>query len=174
MTDLQITLPSADKTSLFTVLFFFYCVCLQTYGLHHQSENSVEMCTFVCKVHEDSPAQLAGLKVGKCAHINTTLYVCSVISTLNRHLTLMLEYSEWSLGSQGVCYCILKHKEQLPSSSSWISCFVVKWVCVNRSDISEGLLSRLEISSICQHHDSWVAALLFKQEQIQYYRAAPT
>uniref|UniRef100_A0A671MUC2 General receptor for phosphoinositides 1-associated scaffold protein-like n=1 Tax=Sinocyclocheilus anshuiensis TaxID=1608454 RepID=A0A671MUC2_9TELE len=48
---------------------------IQTYGLHHQSENSVEMCTFVCKVHEDSPAQLAGLKVGKCAHINTTLYL---------------------------------------------------------------------------------------------------
>ncbi|KAM9445150.1 general receptor for phosphoinositides 1-associated scaffold protein [Clarias gariepinus] len=37
---------------------------LQTYGLHHQDENSVEMCTFVCKVHEDSPAKLAGLKVG--------------------------------------------------------------------------------------------------------------
>ncbi|XP_034552297.1 general receptor for phosphoinositides 1-associated scaffold protein [Notolabrus celidotus] len=37
---------------------------IQTYGLHHQDQNSVEMCTFVCKVHEDSPAQEAGLKVG--------------------------------------------------------------------------------------------------------------
>ncbi|XP_068453992.1 general receptor for phosphoinositides 1-associated scaffold protein [Clinocottus analis] len=37
---------------------------IQTYGLHHQDQNSVEMCTFVCKVHEDSPAQQAGLKVG--------------------------------------------------------------------------------------------------------------
>ncbi|KAG9333985.1 hypothetical protein JZ751_009301 [Albula glossodonta] len=37
---------------------------IQTYGLHHQNENSVEMCTFVCKVHEGSPAQNAGLKVG--------------------------------------------------------------------------------------------------------------
>ncbi|XP_041712416.1 general receptor for phosphoinositides 1-associated scaffold protein isoform X3 [Coregonus clupeaformis] len=37
---------------------------IQTYGLHHQDENSVEMCTFVCKVHDDSPAQQAGLKVG--------------------------------------------------------------------------------------------------------------
>ncbi|XP_065141500.1 general receptor for phosphoinositides 1-associated scaffold protein [Paramisgurnus dabryanus] len=37
---------------------------IQTYGLHHQNENSVEMCTFVCKVHEDSPAQRAGLKIG--------------------------------------------------------------------------------------------------------------
>ncbi|XP_056588646.1 general receptor for phosphoinositides 1-associated scaffold protein [Triplophysa dalaica] len=37
---------------------------IQTYGLHHQSENSVEMCTFVCRVHEKSPAQLAGIKVG--------------------------------------------------------------------------------------------------------------
>ncbi|XP_036389537.1 general receptor for phosphoinositides 1-associated scaffold protein [Megalops cyprinoides] len=37
---------------------------IQTYGLHHQNENSVEMCTFVCKVHEGSPAQNAGLRVG--------------------------------------------------------------------------------------------------------------
>ncbi|KAM9344472.1 general receptor for phosphoinositides 1-associated scaffold protein [Pholidichthys leucotaenia] len=37
---------------------------IQTYGLHHQDQNSVEMCTFVCKVHSDSPAQKAGLKVG--------------------------------------------------------------------------------------------------------------
>ncbi|KAM9828904.1 general receptor for phosphoinositides 1-associated scaffold protein [Syngnathus typhle] len=38
---------------------------IQTYGLHHQDHNTVEMCTFVCKVHDDSPAQLAGLKVGE-------------------------------------------------------------------------------------------------------------
>ncbi|XP_041656393.1 general receptor for phosphoinositides 1-associated scaffold protein [Cheilinus undulatus] len=37
---------------------------IQTYGLHHQDQNLVEMCTFVCKVHADSPAQEAGLKVG--------------------------------------------------------------------------------------------------------------
>ncbi|XP_010888874.1 general receptor for phosphoinositides 1-associated scaffold protein [Esox lucius] len=37
---------------------------IQTYGLHHQDQNSVEMCTFVCKVHDDSPAQQAGLKIG--------------------------------------------------------------------------------------------------------------
>lgn len=37
---------------------------IQTYGLHHQDQNSVEMCTFVYKVHEDSPAQHSGLKVG--------------------------------------------------------------------------------------------------------------
>uniref|UniRef100_A0A8C5ENR5 GRP1 (general receptor for phosphoinositides 1)-associated scaffold protein n=1 Tax=Gouania willdenowi TaxID=441366 RepID=A0A8C5ENR5_GOUWI len=39
-------------------------VVLQTYYLHHQDQNSVEMCTFVYRVHEDSPAQQAGLKVG--------------------------------------------------------------------------------------------------------------
>lgn len=37
---------------------------IQTYGLHHQDQNSVEMCTFVCKVHDNSPAQRSGLKVG--------------------------------------------------------------------------------------------------------------
>ncbi|KAL1020709.1 hypothetical protein UPYG_G00003630 [Umbra pygmaea] len=37
---------------------------IQTYGLLHQDQNSVEMCTFVCKVHDDSPALKAGLVVG--------------------------------------------------------------------------------------------------------------
>ncbi|XP_053705662.1 general receptor for phosphoinositides 1-associated scaffold protein [Synchiropus splendidus] len=37
---------------------------IQTYGLHHPQQSSLEMCTFVCKVHEDSPAHRAGLKVG--------------------------------------------------------------------------------------------------------------
>ncbi|XP_067385926.1 protein TAMALIN [Emydura macquarii macquarii] len=37
---------------------------IQTYGLHHQEKNSVDMFTFVCRVHEGSPAQLAGLKAG--------------------------------------------------------------------------------------------------------------
>ncbi|KAI4891185.1 hypothetical protein NFI96_011819, partial [Prochilodus magdalenae] len=46
---------------------------IQTYGLHHQDENSVEMCTFICKVHEDSPAKLAGLKIGDTiASVNDT------------------------------------------------------------------------------------------------------
>ncbi|XP_019721749.1 general receptor for phosphoinositides 1-associated scaffold protein [Hippocampus comes] len=38
---------------------------IQTYGLLHQDQNTVEMCTFVYKVHDDSPAQLAGLRVGE-------------------------------------------------------------------------------------------------------------
>lgn len=38
----------------------------QTYGLHHQDKNSVEMFTFVCRVHGGSPAEAAGLKAGEC------------------------------------------------------------------------------------------------------------
>uniref|UniRef100_A0A1A8SMA9 GRP1 (General receptor for phosphoinositides 1)-associated scaffold protein n=1 Tax=Nothobranchius rachovii TaxID=451742 RepID=A0A1A8SMA9_9TELE len=46
---------------------------IQTYGLHHQDQNTVEMCTFVCKVHENSPSQTAGLKVGDTiASVNDT------------------------------------------------------------------------------------------------------
>ena len=37
----------------------------QTYGLHHQDRNSVEMFTFVCQVHGGSPAEAAGLKAGE-------------------------------------------------------------------------------------------------------------
>lgn len=50
--------------SLFCRSVSFFCL-FQTYGLHHQDQNSVEMCTFVCKVHDNSPAQEAGLKVGE-------------------------------------------------------------------------------------------------------------
>ncbi|XP_066209838.1 protein TAMALIN [Saccopteryx leptura] len=37
---------------------------IQTYGLHHREEQRVDMVTFVCRVHESSPAQLAGLTAG--------------------------------------------------------------------------------------------------------------
>ncbi|XP_045143156.1 protein TAMALIN [Echinops telfairi] len=37
---------------------------IQTYGLHHREEQRVEMVTFVCRVHDASPAQLAGLTPG--------------------------------------------------------------------------------------------------------------
>ncbi|XP_042307247.1 protein TAMALIN isoform X2 [Sceloporus undulatus] len=37
---------------------------IQTYGLHHQDTKRVEMFTFVCRVHDSSPAQVAGLKPG--------------------------------------------------------------------------------------------------------------
>ncbi|XP_037267682.1 protein TAMALIN [Falco rusticolus] len=37
---------------------------IQTYGLHHQSRNSVEIFTFVCRVHGGSPADAAGLRPG--------------------------------------------------------------------------------------------------------------
>lgn len=37
---------------------------IQTYGLHHREEQRVEMVTFVCRVHESSPAQRAGLTPG--------------------------------------------------------------------------------------------------------------
>ncbi|XP_078057184.1 general receptor for phosphoinositides 1-associated scaffold protein [Mustelus asterias] len=37
---------------------------IQTYGLHHRDENSMEMCTFVCRVRENTPAELGGLRQG--------------------------------------------------------------------------------------------------------------
>ncbi|XP_072349806.1 general receptor for phosphoinositides 1-associated scaffold protein [Scyliorhinus torazame] len=37
---------------------------IQTYGLHHRDENAMEMCTFVCRVRENTPAELGGLRQG--------------------------------------------------------------------------------------------------------------
>lgn len=38
---------------------------LQTYGLQLRDSSAVEMCTFVCKVQEDSAAESAGLTTGE-------------------------------------------------------------------------------------------------------------
>ncbi|XP_043939748.1 protein TAMALIN [Protopterus annectens] len=37
---------------------------IQTYGVHRQDDNTVEMLTFVCRVHKNSVAEVAGLKQG--------------------------------------------------------------------------------------------------------------
>uniref|UniRef100_A0A8C5PYW7 Cytohesin 1 interacting protein n=1 Tax=Leptobrachium leishanense TaxID=445787 RepID=A0A8C5PYW7_9ANUR len=37
---------------------------IQTYKLQHQNAYAMEMCTYVCKVHENSPSSCAGLKKG--------------------------------------------------------------------------------------------------------------
>ncbi|XP_060677001.1 general receptor for phosphoinositides 1-associated scaffold protein [Hemiscyllium ocellatum] len=47
---------------------------IQTYGLHHRDENTMEMCTFVCRVRENTPAELGGLRQGDTiTSINGTL-----------------------------------------------------------------------------------------------------
>ncbi|PWA31853.1 hypothetical protein CCH79_00006456, partial [Gambusia affinis] len=55
---------------------------IQTYGLHHQEQNSVEMCTFVCRVHDGSPAHLAGLKVEGFLHKDIVQLIRSCGNTL--------------------------------------------------------------------------------------------
>lgn len=42
-----------------------YSLWLQTYGLQLKDSSAVEMCTFVRKVQEDSPAESAGLTAGE-------------------------------------------------------------------------------------------------------------
>ncbi|CAB1329965.1 unnamed protein product [Coregonus sp. 'balchen'] len=72
---------------------------IQTYGLHHQDQNSVEMCTFVCKVHDDSPAQQAGLKVGDTiASVNET----SVDGFLHKEIVQLIRASGNSIGLETV------------------------------------------------------------------------
>ncbi|CAH2305566.1 cytohesin-interacting [Pelobates cultripes] len=44
---------------------------IQTYKLQHQNAYALEMCTYVCKVHDNSPSSCAGLKKGDMlANIN--------------------------------------------------------------------------------------------------------
>ncbi|XP_029112787.1 cytohesin-interacting protein [Scleropages formosus] len=62
---------------------------IQTYGMQHRSSTMVEMCTFVCKVQEDSAAQRAGLNTGDV--IVTVNGVCTEGADHQHIVTLIRE-----------------------------------------------------------------------------------
>lgn len=62
----MLKLCRGEKKGCFWLAFLWHvCLSLQTYGLQLKNSPAVEMCTFVCKVNEDSVAESAGLTAGE-------------------------------------------------------------------------------------------------------------
>ncbi|XP_054471479.1 cytohesin-interacting protein [Anoplopoma fimbria] len=81
---------------------------IQTYGLQLKESSAVEMCTFVCKVHEDSAAENAGLTAGD---IIVTINGVSVEGSSHQHILDLIKESTNSLKMETVCGNIVKQIE---------------------------------------------------------------
>ncbi|XP_008291197.1 cytohesin-interacting protein [Stegastes partitus] len=81
---------------------------IQTYGLQLKNSSAVEMCTFVCKVQEDSAAESAGLTAGD---IIITINGASIEGSSHQRVLDLIRESTNSLKMETVCGNIVKKIE---------------------------------------------------------------
>lgn len=81
---------------------------IQTYGLQLKNSSDVEMCTFVCKVQEDSSAESAGLTAGD---IIVTINGVSIEGSSHQHIIELIRQSTNSLKMETVCGTAVKQIE---------------------------------------------------------------
>ncbi|XP_029980127.1 cytohesin-interacting protein [Sphaeramia orbicularis] len=81
---------------------------IQTYGLQLKNSADVEMCTFVCKVQEDSSAESAGLTAGD---IIVTINGVSIEGSSHQHIIELIRQSTNSLKMETVCGTAVKQIE---------------------------------------------------------------
>lgn len=81
---------------------------IQTYGLQLKNSSAVEMCTFVCKVNEDSVAESAGLTAGD---IIVTVNGLSIEGSSHQCVLELIKKSTNCLKLETVCGNIVKQIE---------------------------------------------------------------
>ncbi|CAG5865536.1 unnamed protein product [Menidia menidia] len=81
---------------------------IHTYGLQLRNTSAVELCTFVCKVQEDSVAESAGLTAGD---IIVTINGVSIEGLSHQHILELIKESTNSLRIETVCGNVVKQIE---------------------------------------------------------------
>ncbi|XP_042350537.1 cytohesin-interacting protein [Plectropomus leopardus] len=81
---------------------------IQTYGLQLKDSSAVEMCTFVCKVQEESAAESAGLTAGD---VIVTINGVSIEGSSHQRILDLIRESTNSLRMETVCGNIVKQIE---------------------------------------------------------------
>ncbi|XP_040913998.1 cytohesin-interacting protein [Toxotes jaculatrix] len=81
---------------------------IQTYGLQQVNSSAVEMCTFVCKVQEDSTAESAGLTAGD---VIVTINGVSIEGSSHQHILDLIRKSTNTLKMETVCGNVVKQIE---------------------------------------------------------------
>ncbi|XP_015234013.1 PREDICTED: cytohesin-interacting protein [Cyprinodon variegatus] len=81
---------------------------IQTYGVQLNSTSEVEMCTFVCKVKEDSVAESAGLTAGD---VIVTINSVSIEGLSHQHILNLIIESTNTLKLETVCGNVVKKIE---------------------------------------------------------------
>ncbi|XP_053184656.1 cytohesin-interacting protein [Scomber japonicus] len=78
---------------------------IQTYGLQLKNSSDVEMCTFVCKVKEDSAAESAGLTAGD---VIVTVNGVSIEGSSHQRVLELIRESTNNLKMETVCGSVVK------------------------------------------------------------------
>ncbi|KAJ8394547.1 hypothetical protein AAFF_G00045570 [Aldrovandia affinis] len=121
---------------------------VQTYGLQQKDSSAVEMCTFVCKVQEHSPAETAGLAPGDI--IVTINGVCTEGSTHQRIVGLIRESTN-VLTMETVSGAAVKRIELEKKLKLLKQRLRAKWVELQRVTLQEQRLACGDMN-VCSPH----------------------
>ncbi|KAG7466920.1 hypothetical protein MATL_G00147470 [Megalops atlanticus] len=107
---------------------------VQTYGLQNKDNNTVEMCTFVCKVKEDSPAERAGLTTGDViVRINS---IC-IEGSAHQHIVDLIRESTNLLKMETVSGAVVKRIELEKKLRLLKESLRAKWVELQKLTLQE-------------------------------------
>ncbi|XP_069009804.1 cytohesin-interacting protein [Embiotoca jacksoni] len=112
---------------------------IQTYGLQLKNSSAVEMCTFVCKVQEDSVAESAGLTAGD---IIVTINGISIEGSSHQHILDLIRESTNSLTLETVCGNVVKQIELEKKMHQLKQSLREKWVELQALTLQEKRLMR--------------------------------
>ncbi|XP_029559221.1 cytohesin-interacting protein [Salmo trutta] len=131
---------------------------IQTYGVQLKNSTAVEMCTFVCKVQDDSSAESAGLTTGD---VIVTINGVSIEGLSHQHIVDLIRKSTNFLQMETVCGTVVKRIELEKKMSLLKHTLGEKWVELQALTLQEKRLTRgnLNDSSLHPSMDSLMSLL---------------
>ncbi|KAK6310153.1 hypothetical protein J4Q44_G00200340 [Coregonus suidteri] len=120
---------------------------IQTYGMLLKKSMAVEMCTFVCKVQEDSSAESAGLTAGD---VIVTINGVSIEGSSHQHIVDLIRKSTNLLQMETVCGTVVKRielekkmsllKQTLREKRMELQALTLKETCLMRGNLNDSSL----------------------------------
>ncbi|KAL0963773.1 hypothetical protein UPYG_G00313380 [Umbra pygmaea] len=131
---------------------------IQTYGVQPKNSSSLEMCTFVCKVQEDSSAEGAGLTTGD---VIIAINGVSIEGSDHKQIVDLIRESTNLLQLETVCGTVVKRIELDKKMTLLKQTLREKWVELQALTLQEKNLTRgnLNDSSLHPSMDSLMSAL---------------
>ncbi|CDQ80473.1 unnamed protein product [Oncorhynchus mykiss] len=131
---------------------------IQTYGVQLKNSTAVEMCTFVCKVQDDSSAESAGLTTGD---VIVTINGVSIEGSTHQRIVDLIRESTNFLQMETVCGTVVKRIELEKKMSLLKHTLGEKWVELQALTLQENRLTQgnLNDSSLHPSMDSLMSLL---------------
>ncbi|KAF7665229.1 hypothetical protein LDENG_00149010 [Lucifuga dentata] len=121
---------------------------IQTYGLQQKNSSAVEMCTFVCRVQEDSAAENAGLTAGD---VIVTINGVSIEGSSHQHIVDLIRESTNFLKMETVCGSVVKRIELEKKMDALKQTLREKWVELQALTLQENRLMRGTLNDSSLH-----------------------